>query len=73
MGAFADANPAGRPSAQAPSGLGDTATIRCADFDLWLILLSEVRDFIGCDPINALPMEKMNYVLRDMGLARNGK
>jgi hypothetical protein len=73
MGAFANANPAGRASPQAPEGLDHTATIRCADFDLWLLLLGEVRDFIGTDPINALPMEKMNYVLRDMGLARRGR
>lgn len=54
--------------AKAPSD--ETATIRCADFDLWMLLLKDVHGFVGCDPINMLATDKLSYVLREMEFAR---
>lgn len=70
MGASPIGDPAGRASHQAPLGLDHTATIRCADLDLWMLLLKDVHSFVGGDPINTLATDKISFVLREMGLAR---
>ena len=70
VGASPSGDPAGRATPQAPAGLDQKATIRCADLDLWLLLLKDVHSFVGADPMNTLATEKLAYVLHDMGLVR---
>lgn len=48
------------------------ATVRKADFDLWMHLLKEVHEFVASDRINMLASDKLSYVLREMEFARRG-